>query len=350
MAERNEKIEFNFWQFRSRLWKLLLPAHGKIKKFLLFVVFVQAVALTGPYIMKWIIDTITNFSPDKIIRLIGLISLMFLVNEFMSLLGYLGDHKIFQINATVIKYLSKACFDKLIFLDLGYHEKENTGSKVYKVQHGIDRINGLLGNFFWDVAPTVIQVTLTTITLFIVDWRFGLTLSFFVPIFVYLSFKVNRDAYPTRVERHDLQEDSAGFMAQSIININAVKSFVQERRESKAYFKLINKVQDLLISEYSRYLRFNLWRNLVIDLGRVTMLFFGIFLVYRGSLTVGSLVFVYTISEKALFSLYRISRLYDQIMESGESVSRLYTLMDTKPGISPRRGRIVLRWRAKRTS
>lgn len=342
--------EFDFKQFWTRLWILITPIHGKIIKFVIFVVFSEAARLVGPYILKLIIDLITNFHPEDISKMAVLIVLMFIVNQGSSLMSFIGNHMTFNMLSVIESYLSKSSFQKMVSLDLGYHEKENTGSKVFKIQRGIDKLNDLIGNFSWEVIPTSIQIILTTVTLFFVDWKFGLTLTFFVPIFVFLSLKVNRDAFPVRKARHDLQEDSAGFMSQAIININTVKSYVQEKRESGTFGRMTDRIWEMVLFEYGKYMKYDLWRNLVIDLGRVSMLFFGIYLVSQNQMTVGTLVFVFTISEKSLIALYRVSRLYDKIMESGESVARIYDLSGEQPeirnpknGLKPRKidGKIV---------
>jgi len=211
-------------------------------------------------------------------------------------------------------------------LSLGYHEKENTGSKVIKITRGIDKIDNLFGNFFWEVAPTIFQIIFTTIMLFIIDWRFGVIIIVFVPVFIFLTLRVNALVFPFRKKRFDEQEVASSIMTQSIININTVKSFVQELREYNQFFRTTEKVKNSILDEFSRILKYNLARNLVIDLGRGFVLLLGIYLAIHGQITIGSLVFVYTISEKGLISLFRISRLYDRIMESSEAVERLYLL------------------------
>ena len=334
-----KKVEFDFKGFWKKLWFLVLPARKKIYQLLLFIVVLELINLLGPYILKFIIDLIINFNPENIDWIIIFAVLMIFSNQAASILGYFNNRRIFNILTTVEWHVSNSSFGKLLSLDLGYHEKENTGSKVFKIQRGVDKLDQLLTSFSWEVAPTIFQVILTAATLFLVDWRFGLALLFFVPIFISLSFKVNRRAYPTRKERHDEQEKAAGFMGQSIININAVKSFAQEKREGNIFSKMTKKVLDMVIFEYDQYMRCNLRRNLVIDLGRAFILGSGIYLVSKGDLTVGTLVFVYTISEKSLISLYRISRLYDKVMDSGEAVARLYDLLQEETKIkSPKNG------------
>jgi ABC-type multidrug transport system fused ATPase/permease subunit len=323
----NKSREFDLRSFWKKLWRLLTPSHRAIINLLIFTLLLEILRLIGPYILKLIIDIITsNFNAEMIGRIVWLIVIMLLSNQAMSLLDYLVDKKVFITLVDAIYYLSSNAHKKMVFLSLGYHEKENTGNKIVKIIRGVDKIDNLFGNFFWEVAPTIFQIILTTITLFIIDWRFGVIIMVFVPVFVLLTLKVNKDVFPYRIVRFDKQEESTGIMTQSILNINTVKSFVQEWREYNEFSSSAKGVKDNFILEFGRVLKFNILRNLTIDLGRASLLFFGIYLAWQGNITVGSLVFVYTISEKALLSLFRISRLYDRIMESGEAVERLYDL------------------------
>ncbi len=320
-------------RFWTRLWKLLEPSHKQITRLLVLTMALEIVDLAGPYILKVVIDKITNFNAEQMGIILGLVILMFLVNQFVSIIDYFRDRKVFDILTDALSYLANNAHKKMVFLSLGYHEKENTGSKVIKITRGIDKIDNLFGNFFWEVAPTIFQIIFTTIALFVIDWRFGTIILVFVPAFIFLTLRVNAMVFPFRKKRFDQQEVAAGLMTQSIVNINTVKSFVQELREYNHFSRETKNVKNSILQEYRGILKYNLIRTLVIDLGRGFMLLFGIYLVINGQITVGSLVFVYTISEKGLISLFRISRLYDRIMESSEAVERLYLLSMEKSEI-----------------
>lgn len=309
------------------------PSHKQITRLLVLTMALEIVDLAGPYILKVVIDKITNFNAEQMGIILGLVILMFLVNQFVSIIDYFRDRKVFDILTDALSYLANNAHKKMVFLSLGYHEKENTGSKVIKITRGIDKIDNLFGNFFWEVAPTIFQIIFTTIALFVIDWRFGTIILVFVPAFIFLTLRVNAMVFPFRKKRFDQQEVAAGLMTQSIVNINTVKSFVQELREYNHFSRETKNVKNSILQEYRGILKYNLIRTLVIDLGRGFMLLFGIYLVINGQITVGSLVFVYTISEKGLISLFRISRLYDRIMESSEAVERLYLLSMEKSEI-----------------
>lgn len=302
------------------------PSRRQIINLLFLAMAIEIISLSGPYILKMVIDKITNFDVAQLGIILGLVISMFFINQVVSIVDYIRDRKIFDVLTDVLSYLANNAHKKMVFLSLGYHEKENTGSKVIKITRGIDKIDNLFGNFFWEVAPTIFQIIFTTVALFIIDWRFGTIILIFVPAFIFLTLRVNALVFPFREKRFDQQEAAASLMTQSIVNINTVKSFTQELREYNQFSRETKNVKDSILKEYRGILKYNLARNLVIDLGRGFMLLFGIYLALNGQITVGSLVFVYTISEKGLISLFRISRLYDRIMESSEAVERLYLL------------------------
>lgn len=337
MKEKEEKYNINgFW---PRLWQLLKPSRMQIMRLLILTTFLELMRFVGPYILKLVIDLISHFSTSEIRQLIFYIGAMFAVNQFVSILSFFQDKRIFKILVDAEVYLQDDAFSKMVSLSLGYHEKENTGNKIIKIQRGVNKIDELMGNFFWEVAPTILQLVFTTSILFVVDWRFGLVILTFAPIFILLTLRINKRVYPHRKARYRMEEEASGAMAQSIININAVQSFVQEKREISFFGRIIDKIRNQILFEFGKILRQNLKRNFTIDFGRALILVSGIYLIYTGSITVGTIVFVYTISEKALLSLFRISRLYDRIMESSEAVDRLYYLqLEESEIVNPKNG------------
>lgn len=338
ITEDNRIIVKGFW---SKLWKLLAPSQKQIKILAVSVFFFELIQLAGPYILKLIIDGIVefNFTRESIVKILELAAAMFAVNQVVSFMGYFFDKQCFKIISEAEEYLFVDAQRKMVFLDLNYHEKENTGGKIFKIQRGADKVLELLGDMFWQVGPTGVQVALTAVILFFVDWRFGVIFLFFVPLFVLITRKLNKEISPLRKKRHDGYEMASGKMAQAIININTVKSFVQEMREAREFKSVTNKIKTNALFEFFKMLKYNLGRNFVIDSGRILMVFLGIYLVWNGDITVGTLVFVITISEKALLSLYRISRLYDKIMDSSEAIERLSDIHKEKSGIkNPKNG------------
>ena len=326
----------NFWK---KLWILIDPSHVQIKLLIGWLIFFELVKLIGPYLLKLIIDGLVAFDAEKISYLLLLIGAMFVSEQTASLFWYAKDKLIFRILLDIEYYLPIHAQQNLVSLSLSYHERENTGNKITKIQRGADKIDELLGNIAWEVAPTLIQLATTTVILFIVDWRFGASLFVFAPLFIIVTYRVNKKLYPLRKRRYQGYEEASGKLGQSIININTVQSFTQERRETREYETIQAAIRSSALREWFSMLRTNLTRNFIIDLGRIAILLLGIYLVAQGAVSIGTLVFVVTLSEKSYFSLYRLSRFYDKIEEGAEAVDRFMEVINEEPEIkNPPRG------------
>ena len=334
---KQKKVKMRkFW---LRLWKLLAPSQRQIKVLLALTMIFELARLAGPYLLKMIIDRITYFEAIDIAPIIYLIALMLLSEQIVSFIDYFKDKMVFKILVSVEYYLPVEAQKKLAFLSLSYHEKENTGNKIIKIERGTQKIMELTANLSWEVVPTILQLFITLIVLFIVDWRFGFALIVFAPLFIWITYKVNRDLQPMRKERHKNYEIASGKMSQSIININTVKSFVQERREVKEFQVIRKMIKINEFKEWFKILKVGLGRNLVIDLGRISILLLGVYLVWQGNVSIGTFIFVITLSEKSYFSLYRLSRFYDKMEEGKEAVNRFANLLDQEQDIvNPKNG------------
>ncbi len=328
----------NFWR---NLWKILAPSQRAIKALLIFIVISEVVNIINPYVLKMIIDRFQKFDPANLDQLFALVLLFLVASQLSSFFGYLTDKKIFKLLIDAEYYLPAQAHDKLMFLSLGYHEKENTGGRLVKIERGVAKIVDLLGNLSFEVVPTALQLIVTLVVLFFVNWTLALSLIFFTPWFIWVTYRANRVLNPIRKKRHKDYEIASGVMGQAIMNINAVQSFVQEKQEVGKFTKIKRMIQRNELGEYSRILSFVLTRNLIIDLGRVTIILLGIWLIYSQQITIGTFVFVFTLTEKAYFSLFRLSRFYDRLEEGREGVQRFFNLLNTESEVQNMSGALI---------
>jgi len=324
--EATEKKIISWKLFWVELWRLLKPSR-RLFVVIFSLIFIEAVlAIVKPYILKLLIDGLYGLNLSSLSDLLKLIVLFLITDEVRSIIHYLGDRRILRVLVDVEYYLGFKAQEKLVNLSLGYHEKENTGAKIIKIEKGVDKISEFLNNIFWEVAPTVIQFVFTLVALFWTDWRLGSSFLFFAPLFLLIMYLANKRMYPVRKQIYRDYEKASGKMAQAIININAVQSFVQEKRELKEFAKIKSYIRDNENKQWSWMMKIGLGRNFIVDIGRAFILFFGVFLVVKGQMSVGTLVFAFTLSETAYASLYRLSRFYDKTEEGREGINRLLTL------------------------
>lgn len=330
---KNNKDLLSWSDSWKELWKLLNSFKSLFFLILFFLFLTTALSITKPYILKLVIDGFSSFADVGISKLIILALLYLGSDNLQSLLSYFSGRKIFKFLIDVEYFLSMKAQEKLVFLNLSYHEKENTGIKVVRVERGMGKISNLLESIVWELAPTVLQFIFTLVALFYTDWRIGLSFLLFAPAFVVITFLANRKMHPIRKNIYSDYEKASGKMVQSIININTVQSFVQEDRELNDFGLIRKKVRDSEHKQWYWMNKINFGRGLILDIGRATVLLLGAYLVYYKTISVGSLIFSFSLSELAYSSLYRLSRVYDRFEEGREGISRLINLFNATDDI-----------------
>lgn len=325
-------------RFWVELWRLLSPFRPLFRSIVAITILAAGLNLAKPYILKLLIDSLSNFDAFSLVYLLQLIGLFWAADQTRSFIRYLNDRNILRLLVEVEYFLGLRAQEKLVSLSLGYHERENTGSKIAKIERGVDRISQFLNNFFWEVLPTLIELAVAAVALWLANWRFGLVFLIFAPLFIVITYFANRRMHPIRKLIYRDYEAASGKMAQAIININAVQSFVQEKAELSAFEKIKAHIRDNEDRQWGWMMRVSLGRNSLVDLGRVSILLLGVYLAYSGAVSIGTLIFAFTLSEGAYGSLQRLSRFYDRLEEGREGVSRLILLFNAPSEVVNRPG------------
>ncbi len=306
------------------------------------VAILELIKLVGPYILKIIVDELFEFSIEKINYFVLLIILFLLSLIIKAIFEYFTNRNIIKVLLNVEYKLPVKCHKKLLELDLFFHQQEGSGNKLIKVDRGVFKFTDLLGTIFWELLPILLQFLVASTILLIIDYRLFLILLFFSVIILYINISVNSNTYPSRKKRYKKYEEASGKMAQSIININTVKSFSQEERELNEFGFIKKSILDDEKKEWWYILKFANLREIILSIGRAFFLLFGVYLVFSEQITIGTLVFIITISEMVFNALARAYRFYDRFAEGIEAVNRLSDLLNTNSNIK-NEGKIKLK-------
>lgn len=338
----NESNNLNKNSIFKEFFKLTKPYYRPIISLSVLIIFLEAFSLVGPYILKIIIDEILIFSPDKIRYFILLIFAFFLSLLVLSVADYFKDKKIFSVILKAEYDIPIKCQKKLLELDLAYHQKEGTGEKITKIEKGVGKFVDLLMTIFWELLPVSFQLISVSVILLIIDYRLFLLLLIFSSLLFFLNIKVNKNVYPIRKQRYKRYEQASGKIVQTIVNIGTVQSFSQQERELNELSFLKKGILLDETREWSYVLKFSNLREIIVGLGRASFLFLGILLIIKNQISIGTLVFVVTLSEQVFSSLSRAYRLYDQFAEGAEGINRLASLLKTESSIK-NKGKIRLK-------
>jgi ABC-type multidrug transport system fused ATPase/permease subunit len=317
-------------------WSLLAGEKRVMMVYVFWIAFLQALALGFHLILKELFDEIPRlvelggFSRYAIALVVALFTIKMLALTL----------KRFALEIRFLKSLIKlenswpvAAHKKLMELSLGYHEKENTGKKLDKINKGCDRMVDITARLRWGFLPQLFYVIINVCIIIFIDWRLGAF--FFLPFIpaAYLYFKAFQKAAPAFEEWEKEKEKSTGLFCQSVINIQTVQSYVQEEKEKTNFEAIREKMRQL---DEKATIRMQVYFFIAIStlyvFFMITVLY-GILLVIKGESSVGTLVYIISTGSVTFEGLWILVHEYTEILRRLIAVERMKKLLDEEPAI-----------------
>jgi len=316
-------------KFFKQLASLIKGFLKRIYILLGFLLVLEIAKLANPYLFKLVIDRIIAFNTEDINELVIFIILIFVAENVLMVAYNFSDKHIFRVVKDMETYLLGLAQSKLMELSLDYHEKENTGDKISKIERGVDRLLDFIADSIWEFLPTVFQLIITFFAILWLNWQLAFVFVAFIPPYVWLSYKMVKKQRPLRKRVNKLYEKSSGHLSENIINIQTVQGHGSESFEKRKYHGILRNLFTIHWRSFNTFLNYNLSRSLLLNIGRAGLIGFGVFLTARGSITPGGLVMFVTLSEKVYLSIFRVFRIFDRLMDSKETADRLIVLLKT---------------------
>lgn len=320
--------------FFNKVWLLLAPFHTDIYIIGSFTAFFEVLKLTGPYIFGRILDLLIKSNGDlpwqtAIFVIGGLVG----VRLLGLVVDYVTDILIIRMLWSMERFISTTTFTKLLELSIDYHEKENTGAKVHLVNKGKDNLIDLIGTFTWEFMPVVLQIFVTAVMILFTSQLIGIIFAISVIPFTLITFLTYESTRSLRQKRHDAYDFSSGEVGDVMANISVVKAFAQEKRERIAFKGIWDFIRELSGKEYKKHILSGFGRSILIESFYIGLLVIGIMQIQNNLLTVGSLVFLISLIERAYSNIYRLGRIYERIVDAAEPVERITLLMQKEASI-----------------
>lgn len=319
------------FSFLKKVWLLVSPFKIQILAISLLTVLYEAVKMAVPYFFGRILDILVQNQglvsiETALLVVAGLVG----IRLFNSTIDVLLDISIARASMAIDWFVSTKAFNKLLELSLDYHEKTNTGVKIDIINRGVDKLSDLFNTFAWEFQPVVLQLLITTIIIFLTNWKIGLVFAFSVIPFVFITFLIYKSVDKLRAKRYDLYEKTSGELGDVVSNITVVKAYAQEERENNSYSSIKTFIRRISMEEFKKYILRGYGRNLLIEILYGILLILGLLEVKNHNLTLGGLVFLINLSERAYSNIYRMGNMYERAIESVESVNRLGRLFQSK--------------------
>jgi ABC-type multidrug transport system fused ATPase/permease subunit len=332
---RDAKVEDWSWQRTVRrvstLARLAAPYKRQTILALASLVAATLTALAPPYLAKLVIDDgIRQKDVHTLTIVVGLFVIAGVLNLVTSsaqtyFTGWTGERILADLRNTLFRHLQR--------LSLGYYERNRAGVIISRLTNDVEALDQLVT----DGVTTLIQSTLflfgTSIILFFLDWRLALaTLTVMPLMFVATAIFRVRSARAYRAVRERLGLVTAT-LAEDISGMRVVQAFRRERanqrnfEEVNAHYRQANQTTVTLNGLYFPFVDF------LSALATAIVLGYGGYLVFGGSLTVGTL-FAFVLYLSNFFDpVQQLSQLYNTFLAAVAALDKIMDVMDEEPEV-----------------
>jgi ATP-binding cassette subfamily B protein len=311
-----------------------------------FVVIVSLMNQAIPFFLKWVVDGLVNAShgmhvpTSYFVNILILILIVSVATTIISnIQGYIGD----RLGAKLNTLLSTRYYEHILSLPLEYYDNEMAGKISNRLDRSIVTISNLMNAFANNFIGFFLTAAITLLILAYYAWPVALLLGALFPFYIWLTALSSR-RWLGKQEGINADTDAAqGRFIESISQIRAVKSFVQEVTELRFFGHKRASIEDRTKHQSIEWH----WYDVVRRLG-LNIIFFGIYAyiileTFHGKYSLGDLTLLLQLVTQAQFPLFASSFIVDNVQRASAGSKDFFAVMGTTPAVQNDDGALPLK-------
>ncbi|MDQ3865263.1 MAG: ABC transporter ATP-binding protein, partial [Actinomycetota bacterium] len=285
-----------------------------------------ATALAPPYLAKLAID---DGIRGEDLTLLGWIVVAFLGTGLLNLVATAGQtYAIGWVGERVLTDLRARLFGHLQRLSLGYYERNRAGAVISRITNDVEALDRLVTEGVASLFQNTLTLFGSAIILFLLDWRLALaTLAVFPLMSVATTLFRRYSSRAYRRVRERLATVTAT-LAEDIAGMRVVQSFTRERDNLQRFrgvnedYRAVNHETVVLNALYFPFVEFLSAAATAVVLG------LGGYLVFDGSMTVGTLFAFIGYLSNFFDPVQQLSQLYNTFLSAVAALDKIIDVMD----------------------
>ncbi len=322
-----KKEEYSWKQYISDYWALLKGRRTKFLFFTLLMVFASSFSFVIAFLLGKIIDFFIGYGSGESLTLFYyyVFGIAFF-GAFAIWLRFFAKVRLKLIGGTIRKESRITAMSKMMELELKWHEKEETGSKIQKINQGGEGIYSSLTSFMNDGIAILTGIIGSLLLFIFLDFRYLLFALVYIGIYLIGEYYFNKRLNYWEDESNKVHEKVSGKMHESTSNLLTIKSLGLKESFRKStstmedkYYEIWKKKVDIHQLKFKTIKIFG-------ALGYAGFILFIGFDVVTGLITAGSLLVFASYFDKLRSALGKITNKTNDFIKNKSSVGRFMTI------------------------
>lgn len=268
-----------------------------------------------PYLYGRLVDL--AIEPHSLwIIIIQLILLWIIINLIANLLERYATKISYNLTVDLSNQLVTDLYTHILNLPISFHKEQKIGKVLRKIDRGTSSIYELIDNVLFTFAPAIISFIMALGILFWVEWRLSIILLAAILIFILVTIFYTRKIIKTQTLVNQTYERAYGYLFDTVLNAQTVKSNTSEDLERKNHKKRFNLAGRLEKKWRSLWIIMGFWQRVINVLSFGFVLGLGILMLRNGQLSPGKLVMFVGYISLLTGPLNRLASQYRQLRSS----------------------------------
>jgi len=276
----------------------------------ILVFFFESTKVIDKFLFKIIVDRGTEFSTgslaqDAFIAVLISLALIFIgVIIFRVIVRWIRMNLSITLDSKMMMDVKKYFFNHIVHLSQNFHNTNKTGSLITRVIRGSYAIERLNDTIVWNFLPLIFQFTIVSISLIYFDFVYVLIMMIIITLFIAYSLIFQNKQKEYHGIMNQEEDTEKAYISDVMMNIDSIKYFGKEHSIKSKFKKLSNNTRIAMARFWSFFKLMDAGQMVIVGLGTFFIVFFAVKEFLAGNITMGSLVFIFTIYGNIIHPLY----------------------------------------------
>ena len=268
---------------------------------LLLGFFIEASYAVDKFLFKIIVDKGTEFSASAVdkpsfINILILVLLIFSATLVLRSVGrFIHIHLLNNLESSVLTDLKRRFYNHIIHLSHKFHTSHKTGSLISRLIRGSGAIERMSDLIIFNVSPLLFQMIVVTASLAYFDLKSAVVVVATVICFVVYSIYIQDKQKESGFISTKKEDAEKAYISDTMTNIDPIKYFGKEEIIKNRFKKFTESTRKSYLKFWSYFRWLDLGQAFILGVGVFFLMYFPLKSFLAGEITVGSLVFIYTI-------------------------------------------------------
>jgi ATP-binding cassette subfamily B protein len=199
------------------------------------------------------------------------------------------------LDSSLILDLKNKFFNHIIGLDHEFHVTHKTGSLISKLTRGANAIERMTDNFIFNIFPLIFQTIIASASIIYFSFAPAIAILLTAGCFIVLSFYMQKKQEPSNILANQTEDLEKGITADFFTNIDPIKYFGKEDFIKQKHKKLTENTKRNFLKYWNHIRWLSAGQSLILSIGTFAILYFPIKEFLAGTMTLGTLTFIYTV-------------------------------------------------------